>query len=66
MGVADRWVRVLLSAFFAFLYFGNYVTGSVGLVLVILGGVFLLTAVLRFCPLYTLFGVNTCARQTNP
>ena len=61
MGTADRIIRILLAAVFAYLYFAGVVTGTVGLILVILGGVFLLTSLVGFCPLYTLFGLNTCA-----
>jgi Protein of unknown function (DUF2892) len=60
MGTTDRIIRILLAAVFAYLYFGGIVTGTLGLVLVILGGVFLLTSLVSFCPLYTLFGLNTC------
>lgn len=63
MGTADRIIRVLLAAVFAYLYFSGTVTGIAGLVLVILGGVFLLTSVISFCPLYTLVGVNTCKKK---
>ncbi|MGB3005873.1 MAG: DUF2892 domain-containing protein [Chitinophagaceae bacterium] len=31
----------------------------------ILGGVFVLTSVVSFCPLYTLVGMNTCPKK-NP
>lgn len=60
MGTADRIIRVLLAAVFAYLYFSGTVTGTLGLILVILGGVFLLTSLVSFCPLYTLVGINTC------
>jgi Protein of unknown function (DUF2892) len=63
MGSADRIIRILLAAIFAYLYFGGIVTGTWGLVLVILGGVFVLTSLVGFCPLYTLFGINTCAKK---
>jgi Protein of unknown function (DUF2892) len=63
MGSADRIIRILLAAVFAYLYFGGIVTGTWGLVLVILGGVFVLTSLVGFCPLYTLFGINTCAKK---
>lgn len=59
-GNADRIIRVLLAAIFAYLYFGGIVTGTLGIVLVVLGGVFLLTALVGFCPLYSIVGVNTC------
>jgi hypothetical protein len=63
MGNADRIIRVLIAAVFAYLYFSGTVTGTLGLILVILGGVFVLTSLVGFCPLYTLVGVNTCPRK---
>lgn len=60
MGNADRIIRVLIAAVFAYLYFSGTVTGTPGLILVILGGVFVLTSLVSFCPLYTLAGINTC------
>jgi Protein of unknown function (DUF2892) len=60
MGKIDRIIRVLLAAVFAYLYFSGTVTGVLGIVLVILGAVFVLTSLVSFCPLYTLVGLNTC------
>jgi len=55
----DRIVRVVVAALFAYLYFGGIVTGILGIVLVVLGAVFLLTALVAFCPLYAPFKFNT-------
>jgi len=60
MGSIDRIVRIILAAVFAALYFTNTVSGTLGMVLLVLGGVFLFTSVISFCPLYTLLGINTC------
>lgn len=60
MGSADRMIRLLLAAIFAGLYFTGTVTGTVGIVLLVLAGVFVLTSLVSFCPLYTLIGINTC------
>jgi len=60
MGSADRIIRFLLAAVFAWLYFAGIVTGTFGIILVVLGAVFVLTSLLSFCPLYTLVGLNTC------
>ena len=60
MGSADRIVRVLLAVVFSILYFTGTVTGTFGVVLLVLGGVFLLTSVVSFCPLYAPFGISTC------
>lgn len=60
MSSADRIIRVLLAAVFAVLYFTGTVTGTLGLVLLVLGGVFVLTSLIGFCPLYAIFGISTC------
>ena len=64
MGIADRIIRIVLAAVFAYLYFSGTVTGTLGIVLVVLGAVFVLTSVISFCPLYTLVGLNTCPRKS--
>jgi Protein of unknown function (DUF2892) len=63
MGNADRAIRVLLAGVFAVLYFTGVVPGTLGIVLVVLSGIFVLTSVVSFCPLYTLVGLNTCATK---
>lgn len=59
MSDTDRIVRVIIAALFAYLYFGGIVTGGLGIVLVVLGAVFLLTSIFSFCPLYTLVKFST-------
>jgi len=59
MSNTDRVVRVVAAALFAYLYFGGIVTGTLGIVLVVLGGVFLLTSIVSFCPLYAPFKFST-------
>jgi hypothetical protein len=63
MGTLDRGIRVVLAIVFAALYFGGIVTGTAGLVLVVLGAVFLLTSIVSFCPLYAIVGLNTCTSK---
>jgi hypothetical protein len=60
MGNSDKIVRVLLAVVFAALYFTGTVTGTLGLVLVVAAGIFVLTSLISFCPLYTILGINTC------
>ncbi|WP_425391913.1 YgaP family membrane protein [Ekhidna sp.] len=62
MGSADRVIRVILAAIIAYLYFANVITGTLGLVLIILAGVFVLTSFISFCPLYAPFGLSTCKK----
>ncbi|MBK6524145.1 MAG: DUF2892 domain-containing protein [Crocinitomicaceae bacterium] len=60
MGTADRIIRVIIAAVIAGLFFGNVITGTIGIILLVLAGVFLLTSVVSFCPLYAPFGISTC------
>jgi len=60
MGLVDRIIRIIIAILFAVLYFTGTVTGVYGIVLLVLGAVFLLTSFVSFCPLYTLVGIKTC------
>ena len=63
MGTVDRVIRVILAAILVILYLTNTITGTLGLVLVILGVVFLLTSLISFCPLYWPFGISTRKKE---
>ncbi|TDO26532.1 YgaP family membrane protein [Sediminibacterium goheungense] len=62
MGNTDRIIRVLLAIVASALYFTGTVTGTWGTVLLVLGGVFMAVAAIGFCPLYAIFGVNSCKK----
>ena len=55
----DRIVRVIIAALFAYLYFGGILPGTLGLVLFVLGIVFVLTSIVSFCPIYAMFKLST-------
>ena len=63
MGNLDRIIRVIIAVIFAALYLTKTVTGTIGLVMLVLGIVFLLTSAISFCPLYVLLGLNTCSKE---
>lgn len=63
MGNADRIIRLVIVAVIAILYFTGTVTGTLATVLLVAGTIFLFTVLTSFCPLYTLFGLNTCPRK---
>ncbi|MFT7032749.1 MAG: hypothetical protein ACJA2S_001250 [Cyclobacteriaceae bacterium] len=60
MGNADKIMRTVIAVVFAVLYFTNVITGTLGIVLMVLAAVFLLTSLVSFCPLYAPFGLSTC------
>ena len=61
MGVIDRVVRSLLAVVVLALYFMGMISGTVAVVLGVFAAIFLVTGLVSFCPLYTLFGISTCA-----
>jgi fatty acid desaturase len=63
MGNSDRIIRFIIAAIIAALYFTGTITGTLGIVLLVLAGVFLLTSFISFCPLYAPFGISTCTMK---
>ncbi|MEB3101679.1 YgaP family membrane protein [Ferviditalea candida] len=57
VGNADRWLRIILGLALLMLLF--FLEGNAkywGLI----GIIPLITGLIKWCPLYTLFGINTC------
>lgn len=63
MGNTDKIIRILVAIVIAGLFFTNIISGTLGIILLVLTGVFVLTSLISFCPLYTLVGVNTCPKD---
>jgi Protein of unknown function (DUF2892) len=63
MGSTDRILRALVAVVIAILYFTGTITGTLGIVLLVLAAVFLLTSVVSFCPLYAPLGISTCKKK---
>jgi len=62
VGKTDRIVRFVLAAIFAVLYFTGVVSGTLGIVLLVLAVVFTVTAAINFCPIWFLFKFSTAGR----
>lgn len=60
MGGTDRIIRLIVAAIVAVLYFTGTLTGTIGIVALVVAAIFVLTSLVSFCPLYTLIGLNTC------
>jgi len=61
VGKFDKVIRILIAAITSTLYITGIISGTFGAVLLFVGGILLLTALVNFCPLYKLIGVNTCS-----
>ena len=60
MGNVDKGIRTVIAIGVALLYYFNVIEGTLAYVLMAFAIIFLITSLISFCPLYTLFGANTC------
>ncbi len=60
MGRVDRSVRILMAIVAAILVYFNVVQGILSYILLTMAAVFVFTSLVGFCPIYGLFGLNTC------
>lgn len=61
MGSADKLIRVLIAAVVVFLFYNGSISGTLGIVLLVFAGIFVLTSFISFCPLYAILGISTCS-----
>lgn len=62
---ADRIIRLIAGVVCIMLFITQIVVGGFGIVLVVIGGILMITSFKSFCPIYLPFGISTCKEQTN-
>lgn len=60
MGSIDKIIRLLLAIVIGVLFFTEIISGTTGIVLLVLAFVLAITSFISFCPLYYPFGIKTC------
>lgn len=64
MGLADRVIRIIIALVVVLLFYFQVITGVLGIVLLVAAGIFVLTSLVSFCPLYLPFGLSTkCTKE---
>ena len=63
VGGLDRVIRVLAGLALLGVAFFHVLTGTAAIVAYIVGGIALVTGVIRFCPAWAMFGINTCSMK---
>lgn len=58
-GVADKFIRLVVVAIIAILYFAGQITGTAAIILGIIAVAFLVTSLIGWCPTYVPFGIST-------
>ena len=63
MGTLDKTIRIIIAIIIGYLYFNGTISGTLGIILMVFAAIFLLTSIISFCPLYTIFGIKTCKKK---
>lgn len=65
MGTTDKIIRIFIAVVLSALFFTKTISGTMGYIALAVAGLFLLTSLVSFCPLYTVLGMNTCERKSS-
>lgn len=63
VGNIDKTIRLSIAAIILVLFLTGVVTGIPGIILLVLAGIFTLTSLIGFCPLYVPIGATTCKKD---
>jgi len=63
VGNIDKIIRLSVAAIILVLFLTDVITGTLGIILLFLAGIFTLTSLLGFCPLYVPIGATTCKKD---
>lgn len=59
VGLIDKAIRIGIALVMIILYVANVISGTVGIILLVVAGLLTLTSFISFCPVYWPFGIST-------
>jgi len=63
MGNLDRALRLIGAAVLILLYFLNVISGTLGIVSLVIAAMLIITSFISFCPLYVPFKISTRPKE---
>ncbi len=60
VGAVDRGIRFVLGVVLIVLGLTHVLTGTTAIVGYVVGAIALVTGLVRYCPAWSIFGINTC------
>jgi hypothetical protein len=63
MGSADKIIRIIIAVVIVGLFLTHIISGTLGIILLVLASIFVLTSFISFCPLYLPFGISTRKKE---
>ena len=65
IGKKDQQIRLTIAVAAISLFFANTVQGAYSYLLLALSIVMFITSMFKVCPIYSIFGINTCKYDAN-
>ncbi len=63
VGSIDKAIRILIALVIVVLAFTNVIAGILAIVLLVLAGIFVLTSLISFCPIWKVLGISSIKKQ---
>jgi hypothetical protein len=63
MSSYDKLIRLGLSIILIILYYKQVLTGTVGIISLLVAFLLTLTSLISFCPIYKVLGISTCKSE---
>ena len=64
VGTTDKSIRVLMAIVIAILYFIDVISGTLAIILGIIGVALVITSLFSFCPAYAILKMSTAKKET--
>jgi hypothetical protein len=65
MGNIDKLARIIVAIIIGVLYYTGQISGTIAIILLIVGVIFTITSIVGVCPLYSIFGISTTKNDKN-
>jgi hypothetical protein len=65
MGSYDKLIRLASAIVLIVLYYAGILNDVLGIIALVVALALTLTSLVSFCPIYALFGMNTCNKEEN-
>ena len=63
IGSLDKFIRIGLAIVLIILFYNSTLTGTLGIVALLVALILTITSLVNFCPLYTIFKMNTISKK---
>ena len=63
VGTTDKVIRILIAVIVVALFFTHVISGTLGIILLILAAVLVATSLISLCPIWLALGINTKGKE---